>query len=72
MLLTIKKVLVKDLMTGMIVDKDIKAGNGILLVPNGQEITYPVLILIRNFSYGIGVVEPIRVRIIFSAVRDVE
>jgi len=57
----VKMLRVKDLKTGMIADNDIRAQNGLLLVPKGQEITYPVLERLRNFSRQIGIVEPVRV-----------
>jgi response regulator RpfG family c-di-GMP phosphodiesterase len=52
---------VKELKTGMIADNDIRAQNGLLLVSQGQEITYPVLERLRNFSRQVGIVEPVRV-----------
>ncbi len=58
----VKMVRVKELKAGMIADRDIRAQNGLLLVPAGQEITYPVLERLRNFARQIGVVEPMRVR----------
>lgn len=57
----IKKVKVNELNTFMIIDEDVRAKNGVLLVAKGQEVTYPVLELLRSFARGIGVVEPIRV-----------
>ncbi len=57
----VKMLRVKDLKTGMIADSDIRAQNGLLLVPKGQEITYPVLERLRNFARQIGIVEPVRV-----------
>lgn len=56
-----KMLRVKDLKTGMIADSDIRAHNGLLLVPKGQEISYPVLERLRNFARQIGIVEPVRV-----------
>lgn len=56
-----KTVRVRDLSIGMIAQEDIEAVNGLLLVPKGQKITYPVLERLRNFSKRIGVVEPFRV-----------
>ncbi len=56
-----KTVRVRDLSIGMIAHEDIEAVNGLLLVPKGQKITYPVLERLRNFSKRIGVVEPFRV-----------
>ncbi|HFB52386.1 MAG TPA: response regulator [Anaerolineae bacterium] len=59
----VKVVRVRDLSIGMIAHEDIEAVNGLLLVPKGQEITYPVLERLRNFSKRVGVVEPFRVMI---------
>jgi hypothetical protein len=47
----------------MIAEEDILAKNGTLLTPKGQEITWPVLRGLLNFSKQVGVREPIRVRI---------
>lgn len=57
----LKMVKVKELNTGMVADEDIEAQNGLLLVPKGQEITYPVIERLRNFSRHTGVLEPFRV-----------
>ncbi|MCB2173788.1 response regulator [bacterium] len=54
---------VRDLTVGMIVEGNIEALNGTLLAPKGQEITWPVLQGLINFSRQSGVKEPIRVRI---------
>ncbi len=54
---------VQDISIGMIAEEDILAKNGILLTPKGQEITWPVLRGLVNFSKQVGVREPIRVRI---------
>lgn len=59
----IKTVYVRELKTGMIANEDISAESGLLLVPKGQEITYPVLERLRNFYRRVGVVEPFRVLI---------
>lgn len=59
----VKTIFVKDLKTGMIAHQDIEAETGLLLVPKGQEITYPVLERLRNFYRRVGVVEPFRVLI---------
>ncbi len=58
---TLRLARVTDLNTQMIVDEDVYAKNGLLLVPKGQEVTYPVLERLRNFSRGVGIVEPFRV-----------
>jgi HD-GYP domain-containing protein (c-di-GMP phosphodiesterase class II) len=54
---------VHDISIGMIADEDIMAKNGILLTPKGQEITWPVLQGLLNFSRQVGVREPVRVRL---------
>lgn len=59
----VKTLRIKELTTGMIAEKDIKANSGLLLVPKGQEITYPVLERLRNFARQTGVAEPVWVRV---------
>ena len=54
---------IHDISIGMIAEEDIVAKNGILLTPKGQEITWPVLQGLLNFSRQVGVWEPIRVRL---------
>jgi response regulator RpfG family c-di-GMP phosphodiesterase len=54
---------VHDISIGMIAEEDIVAKNGILLTPKGQEITWPVMQGLLNFSKHVGVREPIRVRL---------
>jgi len=56
-----KLVRIKDLNTQMVAAQDIEAKNGLLLVPKGQEITYPVMERLRNFSRRVGIAEPVRV-----------
>ena len=45
----------------MILDQDVHAKSGALLVAKGQELTFPVLERLRRWARGIGVREPIRV-----------
>ncbi|NJN95125.1 MAG: response regulator [Anaerolineales bacterium] len=59
----VKALRIKELSIGMLVEKDIRANNGLLLVPKGQEITYPVLERLRNFARQTGVAEPAWVRV---------
>jgi hypothetical protein len=54
---------VQDISIGMIAEEDIVAKNGILLTPKGQEITWPVMQGLLNFSRQVGVREPVRVRL---------
>ncbi len=53
----------KDVQVGMIVESDIFATNGALLIPRGSEITTSVLICLTKFAEGVGVEEPIKIRI---------
>lgn len=50
-----------DLQVGVFAYEDIRAGNGLLLVPKWQKITSPILIRLRNFAGGIGLREPFRI-----------
>lgn len=54
-------VLVRDLRPGMILDEDVQARNGVLLVARGQELTHALLERIANFHRLLGLAEPIRV-----------
>lgn len=55
---------VQDLAVGMVVEQEIMSRNGTLLAPKGQEITWPVLQGLLNFSRKVGVQEPLQVRIL--------
>jgi response regulator RpfG family c-di-GMP phosphodiesterase len=57
-----------ELKTGMLLDEDVLACNELLLMTCGQEITSAMLERLKNFARGIGVREPIRVRIPASLV----
>jgi response regulator RpfG family c-di-GMP phosphodiesterase len=59
---TIKSLSFKDVIPGMIAFEDVFAKNGAMLIPKGQEITWPVIQSLTNFEKQIGIVEPIRVR----------
>lgn len=48
---------------GMMAAEDICSHDGLVLVPKGQEITYPVLALLRNAAARKGVVEPFKVQV---------
>jgi response regulator RpfG family c-di-GMP phosphodiesterase len=54
---------VRDLQLQMILDDDVRAKSGLLLLKKGQEITTSALIMLRRFANGIGVIEPLRVRV---------
>ncbi|MCK4358789.1 MAG: hypothetical protein KAW92_08595, partial [Candidatus Cloacimonetes bacterium] len=59
-----KMIEVKNLRNSMIIDEDVKAKSGVLLVSKGQLVTNTVLELLRSFSQGIGVTEPFRVLVL--------
>ena len=54
---------IRDLAVGMVVENDVEALNGTLLIPKGQELTWPILQSLVNFARQSAVKEPIRVRI---------
>jgi len=47
--------------TSMVADEDIRARNGQVLVPKGEQLTSPLLERLRSFATAVGVVEPIKV-----------
>ena len=51
-----------ELRTGMVIAEDVRTKSGAVIVPRGQEVTFPLLRQLTNFSIGIGVAEPLRVR----------
>jgi CheY-like chemotaxis protein len=52
---------VRQLETFMVLDEDVRARNGLLLAPKGHELTTPLILRLRAFARGVGVVEPFRV-----------
>jgi hypothetical protein len=58
----VEQVSVRGLRVGMVAYDDIRAENGQLLLPKGQDVTLPVLARLRNYAEGVGVIEPIWVR----------
>ncbi len=52
----------EDVLPGMIADEDIRARNGALVIPRGQEITWSVIQELTNYLEHIGIKDPIRVR----------
>lgn len=54
---------IRDMSVGMIVEQDIKASNGVLIAPKGQEVTWSLIKGLKNFSQQVGVQEPILVRV---------
>lgn len=58
----LRAIALRELTTAMILDEDLRAHNGVTLVPRGQAVTPAALERLRAFSRGIGVIEPFRVR----------
>ena len=61
---TVKNISFKDVVPGMVAVEDVFAKNGVMLIPKGQEITWPVIQSLMNFEKQIGIVEPIRVQMV--------
>lgn len=64
-----KRVRVRDLNIGMIINEDIWTRDGVLLATRGQEVTYLLLQRLYNFARGKGIVEPIRVYVPYGTLR---
>lgn len=60
---TVRTVRVHELNTSMILDENIRAGSGLLLVARGQKVTQAVLERLRSLTGIVGVVESFRVLI---------
>lgn len=58
----LKTVTVRELVAGMELTEDVRSKTGVLLVPKGQEVTYPILSMLHNFSLGVGIEEPLLVK----------
>lgn len=60
---SVKAVSLRELAPGMIFDQEVAADNGVILVSPGQEVTRPLILRLLNFDKGIGIQQPIRVRV---------
>ncbi|MBV5307239.1 MAG: response regulator [Desulfobulbaceae bacterium] len=58
----VMSLMVKDIQTGMVVEEDVFANNGVMVVPRGQVVTWPILQGLDNFSKQVGIQEPVCVR----------
>lgn len=56
-------VMVKELKPLMLLEEEVRAKNGLVIAPKGQEVTQVMLERLRSFAHGVGLVEPIRVRV---------
>lgn len=60
---TVRAVMVSELRAFMVLEEDVVSSVGNTIVPKGRELHGPLLEKLQNFAQGIGVVEPIRVRV---------
>jgi hypothetical protein len=58
-----RRLKLKDLTAGMILDEDLVSPKGIRLVPAGQEVTRSLIVRLTSIASGVGVVEPFRVQV---------
>ncbi len=59
----VRAVHISELRLQMILDEDIYTQSGVLLLRRGHEVNSSVLVMLRRYAGGIGVVEPFRVRV---------
>lgn len=60
----------QDVVPGMIAEEDVLAKNGTLIIPKGQEITWPIIQGLHNFLKHIGIQEPIIVSLEETDIQD--
>jgi response regulator RpfG family c-di-GMP phosphodiesterase len=58
-----QEISIREMSTGMILDEDLRLSNGMLMVARNQEITYPLLVRIRNFQQKSPIPSKIRVKV---------
>lgn len=58
----IMNIMLKEILPGMVVEEDVFANNGVMIIPRGQVVTWPVLQGLDNFAKQVGIQEPICVR----------
>ena len=58
----VKTVHVRELVSFMILDEDVRAKNGNVVVSKGRELSAALIERLKNWQRGAGIVEPIRVR----------
>ena len=54
---------VRDLYPGMVLDEDIRAKTGLLVIAKGHEVTYAMMERLRSYATRVPLVEPFRVLI---------
>lgn len=60
---TVRSVSHAELTSGMVLEQDVKAKSGVLLLARGQTVTPAMIIRLRSIAAGVGVLEPIVVRV---------
>jgi len=58
-----REVMAKDLVARMVVEHPVRTLSGTMILPEGTQLTPLLLARLKNFARGIGVVEPIKVRV---------
>jgi response regulator RpfG family c-di-GMP phosphodiesterase len=61
--LVTREISIREMSMGMILDEDLRLTNGMLMVAKNQQITYPLLVRIRNFDQKTPFQAKIRVKI---------
>jgi CheY-like chemotaxis protein len=59
----VRQVAVKDLSPGMVLDQDLVSSKGLRIVPEGNEVTRPLIVKLLSIASGVGIAEPFRVRV---------
>jgi hypothetical protein len=59
----VRQIRLKELMPGMILDQDVVSAKGIRLVQSGHEVTRTLIVKLTSIAEGVGVAEPLRVRV---------
>lgn len=62
--MVIQSLKVSDIRISMVSDQEVRTRSGLLLMAVGQEVTKPILERLISFSRTVGVVEPIRMRVV--------
>jgi hypothetical protein len=59
-----RRLKIKDLAVGMVLDEDLVSPKGIRLVPAGHEVTRSLIVRLNSIASGVGVVEPFCVSVL--------
>jgi response regulator RpfG family c-di-GMP phosphodiesterase len=59
----VRRIKLKELAPGMILDEDLVSPKGIRLVPAGHEVTRSLIVRLTSIAAGVGVAEPFRVQV---------